>query len=264
MGKLLRPRDVLLLGLAGILDMVEEVRDPMQILSKGYENMYGFVPRTFKRGNYNHLVWRNLKTGYIEKVEKDGEIYLRLTSQGQKKIERDFPLLDLQRSVWDRKWRLVIFDIQEIDRLSRDRLRGKLKELGFGMLQKSVFITPHDVLEDFSEFIHSLNLDEYVYMLEVSKIIAGNSKALSRKIWKLDAINSMYKNLIETIESKYLISSHDRGNKLNSKEVRKLQQMYVEILLQDPFLPRELLPTDWKAEEAKKHIKKLVKYSKYE
>ena len=111
MRKLLRPRDILLLGLSGTLDLFEEIRDPFHVMSKAYENMYGWVPHKFRKHHFNHLVWRSIKTGYIEKIVKNGEICLRLTSQGNKKITRNFPLLALQKKPWDRKWRVVIFDI---------------------------------------------------------------------------------------------------------------------------------------------------------
>ena len=91
MGKLLRSREILLLGLSGALDLFEEIRDPFSIFSKSYENMYGWVPGKYKRHNFTHLVWRSIKTGHIEKIEKEGEIYLRLTTQGAKRITRDFP-----------------------------------------------------------------------------------------------------------------------------------------------------------------------------
>ena len=153
MRKLLRPQDMLLLGLTNILDLTEDVRDPFKIVSKSYENMYGWIPKQYQRHNFNHLVWRNLKTGYIEKIIKNDAPYLRLTSFGKKKIERDFPLLAIQKEKWDRKWRVVVFDIQEISRQTRERFRYKLKEIGFGMLQKSVFISPHNIAKDFAEFI---------------------------------------------------------------------------------------------------------------
>lgn len=257
MAKLLRTRDLLLLGLSGILDVYEEIRDPLQLVSKSYENMYGFVPKNYKRSNFNHLVWRSLKTGYIEKVEKDGDLYLRLTSQGQKKIVRDFPLLAVQQKSWDRKWRVVIFDIEEVQKHTRDSLRRKLKELGFGLLQKSVFISPHAVAQDLSEFIAYIGLSDAAYVLETSKIVVGDERELANKVWNLDEINSMYGELIKRIESDYLNHKRDRVDRLNTEKVTAIKQTYLAILLQDPFLPRELLPSDWNREKVKKLIKNL-------
>lgn len=274
MKKLLRTRDILLLGLSGGLDLFEEIRDPFQLVSKSYESMYGWIPGQYKRHNFMHLVWRSIKTGYIEKIEKESEVFIRLTSRGNKKVVRDFPLISFQNRKWDRKWRIVIFDIQEVNKTVRDNLRQKLKELGFGMLQKSVFISPHDVLQDVAEFTESIGLDSLVYVFETSSLVVGNVKELARKVWNLDILNERYldlKNRIKSIQSSYLISQRDRVNKLNTVNggnggkgkhedlISEVKRACLEIALQDPFLPKELLPSDWMGYEAKKLIKNLTR-----
>ncbi|MDP3733489.1 MAG: CRISPR-associated endonuclease Cas2, partial [Candidatus Daviesbacteria bacterium] len=270
----LNARDILLLGLSGALDLFEEIKDPLSIFSKSYESMYGWVPKKYKRHNFNHLIWRSIKTGYIEKIEKQGEIYLRLTSAGSKKIVRDFPLLAFQNKKWDKKWRVVVFDIEEEDRQARERFRGKLKELGFGMLQESVFISPYDITQDFTEFIGAQHLSESAYLLEVSSIAVGDIKSLVNKVWHLDQINEMYKKIIEKVKENHLIIYSGRLNKLNKDSGNKvkdgvikdmtikdraieIKRAYLEVVLRDPFLPKELLPSDWLGYEAKKLIKNL-------
>lgn len=266
MRKLLRTNDLLLLGLSNILDIFQETQDPFHIASNSYRAMYGWVPRKFRKNNFNHLVWRTLKAGYIEKVEKGGEVYIRITSQGKEKIQRDFPMLSFQQKGWDRKWRIVTFDIDEVNRQIRERLRGKLKELGFGMLQESVFISPYDIMKDFSEFISYYKLDNDVFILEASKIIIGDIGEFADKIWKLEKLNNKYMQIIKDVENSYLILDSGRLNKLNSKlgkkgkeKINSIRKNYLDIVLSDPFLPKELLPFGWKGEEAKKMIKKLSK-----
>ena len=266
--KLLRPRDFLLLGLANVLDFAQEARDPLKIVSKSYENMYGWIPGQYKRTNFNHLVWRNLKTGHIEKIIKDGEPYFRLTSIGKNKIERDFPFLAFQNRRWDKKWRAVVFDVEETNKQTRERFRGKLKELGFGMLQESVFITPHDIAKDFTEFIDAQNLKESAYLLEVSSIAVGDIKALVNRVWHLNKINDFYKRIIEKMEDNDLNSDSDRLNKLNDEDeskkvqdlIREIKKAYLEVTLEDPFLPKELLPLDWEGERARNLVKKLFNF----
>ncbi len=263
MRKLLRSRDILLLGLSGTLDLFEEIRDPFSLVSKSYENMYGWIPKQYRRHNFTHLVWRNIRTGYIEKIEKGGEVYIRLTPQGSQRIVRDFPLLSFQKRKWDRKWRIAIFDIEEVNRKLRDNLRHKLKELGFGMLQKSVFISPHDIIQDFSEFIKYHGLEDVVYVFTASNLTAGDIKEKANKIWKLDALNEKYKKVLEKgmeIKSRHLIKTHDRGeilNDENEKQIKELRNEYLRIVLADPFLPKELLPSDWSGYEIKKIIENL-------
>lgn len=247
MRKLLRPQDMLLLGLSNALDVFEEIKDPFGIMAKSYKSMYGMVPRRYKRHQFNHLVWRSLKTGYIEKIIKNGAPYLRLTSSGKDRIKRDFSFLKFQASKWDKKWRVVIFDIQELTRPTRDRIRKKLKELGFGMFQQSVYISPYDIGRDFAEFIETEHLDDVVYILEVSRISSGDIKTLVNKIWKLDKINEAYRKLIEEMVDNDVITINGRIKKLHRDKnfIRKMYEKYLEILMIDPFLPYELLPDNW-------------------
>ncbi|OGD29854.1 hypothetical protein A2833_01605 [Candidatus Azambacteria bacterium RIFCSPHIGHO2_01_FULL_44_55] len=47
-----------------------------------------------------------------------------------------------QPLVWDKKWRLVIFDIPEKRKIAREALRCKLKEMNFIKIQHSVWAVP--------------------------------------------------------------------------------------------------------------------------
>jgi len=84
--------------------------------------------------------------GLIETRVKDGQIYISLTVAGKEKAGY-FQINDLEikrPKTWDGKWRIVIFDIAELKKLHREAFRGKLKELGFYQLQKSVWLYPFD------------------------------------------------------------------------------------------------------------------------
>lgn len=273
MKKLLKPRDILLLGVGGFLDIFEELRDPLGIMAKSYEAMYGFTPERYKKHNYYHLIWRNLKVGYIEKIIKDEQVYLRLTGEGREKLVRDFPLLSFQKQKWDEKWRIVLFDIAELNRRKRDMLRSKLRELGFGMFQESVYISPHNFTKDMVEFLVARELSGFVYIFEIfhTQMAIGNAKELAHKVWNLDELNKKYLMLIEEVS--HLIGEHDREVKLNKskeekgekeerkeegKEERKgIKEKYIRLIMIDPFLPKELLPSNWAFSELKNIIRKL-------
>lgn len=82
------------------------------------------------------------RRGYLKIDQRGRQIYIRLTKEG-KKFAGKYQINDLrilpQRS-WDRKWRILLFDIPHFIRIQREALRGKLKELGFQLLQKSVWV----------------------------------------------------------------------------------------------------------------------------
>lgn len=254
MGKLLRARDILLLTLAGIGDLAQEIKDPMQLMGKSYETMYGFIPRRYKRHNYLQLVNRNLKTGNIEKIIKDNKPYLRLTSAGKSSLVRDFPILSLTKK-WDKKWVIVVFDIEEKTKSLRNNFRNKLKSLGFGMLQESVWISPLSIGEDMREFIHSIGLSQNVFVMEVSGFILGDPKQLARSIWDLDTLEEEYISLKEKIAklNQLIKNESDRINKSEAgvgkdriyellRSRRIIARGRLEFVASFPPLPRELLP----------------------
>jgi DNA-binding transcriptional regulator PaaX len=49
---------------------------------------------------------------------------------------------------WDKKWRILIFDIREERKTLRDKIRRTLTAIGFHRLQDSVWVYPYDC-EDF-------------------------------------------------------------------------------------------------------------------
>lgn len=251
MRKLLRPKDVLLLGLGGIIDIAEELHDPFGLMEKGTKELYGWTPKRYQHHNVSRMILRELKTGEIEKATKNGEVYLRLTSAGKERIVRDFPIFSLAKRKWDGKWRVVIFDINEINRLTRDLLRLKLKELGFGMLQESVWITPHDIARDIREFLEARKLKEQAFVLEISAVLAGEREFLVEKIWHLRDINSEYLEVMLMINNDRVV--------LSTSRIKEIRKKYLQILLKDPCLPKELLPEDWAGEKTRKAMRRLPK-----
>jgi phenylacetic acid degradation operon negative regulatory protein len=274
MGKLFRSRDILLLGLANLLDFTEEFRDPFHLISSSYKSMYGWVPSQYRKHNFYQLLSRSYKAKFIEKIEKNGKIYIRITSEGQKIIQRDFPMFSLQNRKWDQRWRIVMFDVEEVNKQVRDRLRNKLKELGFGMLQESVFISPHDILQDFIEFSESTGIEDYLYILETNKLIIGNEQEFANRIWKLVDLNEKYENLvsqIHEIRNEHLLSNSGRMKKSddqmgvkvrnvqeNVKNVKNVKNSWLRIIKEDPFLPKTFLPKPWYGDEAEKLVKGLT------
>lgn len=262
MKKLLKPKELLLLGLAHLLDLFEEVKDPFGIAANSYKQIYGWVPRRYKRHNFGRLVKRELNTGNIEKVEKNGSIYIRITRGGKEKIKRDYPMLALSDRKWDGKWRIVIFDIAETSKIVRESIRLKLKELGFGMLQKSVWVSPHDVIVDFREYIRGKGLEDSVFAFETSYLLAGDPRTLAEKIWKLNEINQQYEEVFIALEKlkRMYIELCDRNKQYTMEEKMEneftdLKIRYLQVLLSDPFLPSQLLPMSWSREKTLSLIK---------
>jgi len=104
----------------------------------------------------------------IFEKQKDGSEKARLTLSGKTHALRyQFNNLNIKiPRHWDKKWRIVLFDIPEEKRKIRDALRKKLKKLGFLEFQKSVFIFPYSCADEINFIINFFDIYDNVYYLE--------------------------------------------------------------------------------------------------
>ncbi|MDP2593931.1 MAG: hypothetical protein Q8P36_01145 [bacterium] len=111
----------------------------------------GFTPKNRNRFSYytKTVAGRLVTQGLAKWVKKDDRVYLQITEVGQRKLAFEgekMKLKDLKRR-WDKRWRMVVFDIPERRSNIRHRLRGVMKEVGFIRLQDSVWVYPYDCEE---------------------------------------------------------------------------------------------------------------------
>lgn len=103
--------------------------------------------------------------------DKNGKTIITLTEAGKKKVlECRFEDLKIQpMEKWDKKWRMVIFDIPESQKRARNALRAKLREFQFHQLQKSVWVHPYKCTDEINFIIEFFNISPFVRIAEVSR-----------------------------------------------------------------------------------------------
>lgn len=256
MGKLLRLRDYALVAAAIGGEIFEEMRLVGGFLPAVMQSQYGFVPKRYKRASYLATVSKMISTGDISReVDKKGRVYLVLTSVGKGEFERRFPLLALRSRRWDGLFMVVIFDIPEEQRVVRHGLRIKLTELGFGMLQKSVWISPYHFEEDLREYLVENGLKDQVFVLRARRLWLGNKTRMAERVWKLKKINRGYEKVIETLDK---VIVQGKG-KPAPAAVKKAYVLYLDTLATDPLLPKELLPSYWARGQAIDFLNEVMK-----
>jgi DNA-binding PadR family transcriptional regulator len=129
--------------------------------------------------------YRLKKAGCILMERKDHDIYISLTEKGKKMAGwLQIDALEIKRpKKWDGKYRIVVFDISQLKRIYRDAFRGKLRDLGFVKLQKSVWIHPFNCRDEIQLLREFFGLSEKEMRLIVAQDI-GNDKWI-RKIFKI-------------------------------------------------------------------------------
>ena len=107
---------------------------------KQFEGSRHFSDKQIKRALY-HLRQARL----IEYVsEKNGKTIVKITKKGESNLRAfaiDLIRIDKPKK-WDKKWRLVMFDIPMRFTKGREALRFHLKKLNFYQFQKSAWIYP--------------------------------------------------------------------------------------------------------------------------
>lgn len=249
--KKLRIRDRILLGFGLFYDYIGR---HMLLAARGSYKACLFVPPKNKKESIYNAVSQMLKTGYLEKVVKNGKPYLRISNRGFQGWQRDFSFLAMRDTPWDGKWRLVIFDLPEERKIRREALRRKLYELGFGQLQKSIYISPFDFVQDMAEFLERQHLLGYAFVLTAKHELMGSAKKLANRVWKLDKINKEYTKIMEGLEKLKAVKRKDKWQ----SHLRKLFFYLSDLLTRDPFLPKELLPEDWLGEKVRVKLISLI------
>lgn len=120
------------------------------------EHINAVLPLDPKR-RLRETLSRLKRKGLVAFKERGGKNYPYLTKKGIDQAKRlQLHRLTIKKPLrWDRRWRIVIFDIPHERRALRDSVRSVLKRLGFFRLQNSVWVHPYDC----EEIITLLKLD---------------------------------------------------------------------------------------------------------
>ena len=106
------------------------------------------------------------------RVEKDGAVTIVLTELGRKRaLRHKIDELSIAKPLrWDKKWRIVLFDIPERHKKAREALRNKLRELGFVQFQKSAWAHPYPCRDLIDFIVEIFEVRAYVQYLEATAI----------------------------------------------------------------------------------------------
>jgi DNA-binding transcriptional regulator PaaX len=145
-------------------------------LLKYVEKYIGPKPRLNRR--ISQAINRLRERGLVDRIQTDKGIALRLTKKGvdlaaSMEEEKQFEIRKPKK--WDYKWRIVIFDIWERRRGTRDRLRTLLQRNGFVKIQNSVWVHPYDCEELFVFLRTNLRLGKGILYIVAEEIEHDNT-----------------------------------------------------------------------------------------
>jgi len=157
---------------------------------------------------------------------------------------------------WDGRWHLLSYSIPERQRRLRNKLRNELTWLGYGSLNNGLWISPRDRCQDVQRVLDTLGIRERVEIFEARHIGFTAEQDLVQRCWDLKRLNEKYAEFIATYRSRYQADQQlvEQGGTLEPSACFVQRFMLIHEYRQfpfiDPFLPAELLPTNWLSEQA--------------
>ena len=106
-----------------------------------------------------------------QKTNRDGTVTFILSNDGKKEaLTYDIDNIKIIPRPWDRKWRIVIYDIPDKLKKIREIFRDHLKRLGFIELQHSVFTLPYNCKKEIDYIIEFYNIRRFVRYIEATHL----------------------------------------------------------------------------------------------
>lgn len=206
--------------------------------------LFGFNERAVRTA-----VFRLVKKQWLVS-EKIGRISdYRFTEESRERYFRaEQRIYNLQLREWDNYWSLVLLD--HIETEQKTILKKELEWLGYASISTNMMAYPDGQDQQRLHYLFSrLQLIEQmmVFKSELLPNVASNvNQLIVEKNWQLNDIKERYLQYLEYFRDIYQLLKQERPNTQQAFQIRTLLiHYYRRIVLKDPNLPLELLPTDW-------------------
>ncbi len=177
MGLKVNITDKFLWDVYSLLSDAEDILEPCL----RYPTMANYLPdshshlfRKYKKEKgakrFSRLIYYLKTKGYIRIENLKGKPAMMLTKEGIDKALMASFKFGKHKKRSDGKWTMIIFDVPQKHKKSRDLLRSILLNGGFKMFQQSVWISPYDNIEKVERLMGTHNLDRFVKTFLIEKI----------------------------------------------------------------------------------------------
>jgi len=175
---------------------------------------------------------------------------LRLTRRAEAKIYR------AELPAWDGKWLLLLSE--GMDKATLAEVKKQLIWQGFGTLAPSLMASPSQQLADVQTLLHEAGVAENVICFEAHSPLALSRAALRSRVeecWQLSEQNLMYETFIDSFRPLLPLLREATPAELTPERCFQIQLLlihfYRRVVLKDPLLPEELLPSHWAGQTAR-------------
>ena len=195
----------------------------------------------FSDGAARAALTRLVRRGLIARVRSGRLVHYRLTPRCERLlIEGDGRIFTLGRLPADAgPWTVLWHQIPEDRRLERTRLGRRLRFLGFGSVQDSVWVSPHDHSSEVVELVGELGVGEFATVFVARAGGGFGLPALVTRAWDLSGLAERYDAFCSGFE-RYLAPEIPLSDREAFLVRTRLMHTFRAFAQLDPELPDEL------------------------
>lgn len=153
-----------------ILDFVTRKPTMANFLPGAKNPIFDKYRKEAGRIKFNQLIYSLKRNNYIKVENLKGRKAIILTKKGIDKVLKASFKTEKRIKRKDGKWIMLIFDIPETYKKSRNLLTSVLHNLDYKIFQQSVWITPYDVSKETEKLLQIHSLDRFVKIFLIEEL----------------------------------------------------------------------------------------------
>jgi phenylacetic acid degradation operon negative regulatory protein len=199
----------------------------------------------FSHGAARVALTRLVRRGLISRVRSGRLVHYRVTPRADRVLAEGDRRIFSFGSPRDQgsRWTLLWHQIPEDRRLERSRLARRLRFLGFGSVQDSVWVSPHDHSDEVEELLRELGVSDSATLFLAHVGAATGLPALVSRAWDLSGLVERYEAFVAEFSRYVQPGSRGPLEDADAFLVRtRLVHLFRGFPFLDPELPEELAP----------------------
>lgn len=175
--------------------------------------------------------------------------YYSLTRSGWRSFEKAYQRVYAEpHQEWDGEWTLLVISL--IPNGQREGVRRELGQLGFGSIAPGIMAHPMPPRDALNATLQDLGIQSELVVLKARNDGLSTSRPLNRLVrscWNLEQLSAEYQRFLQTFRPLWRALRSNRW--LDPEQCFLVRTLLIHqvrrLLLRDPQLPAEVLPSDW-------------------
>ena len=208
-------------------------------------------------------VFRLVRDDWLQPTRHGRESSYQLTESGRRRFALAYDkIYRRQAPKWDGRWTLVALPINGMTRELRAHLRKEFEWQGLRQLAPNLLAQPQINWAALEEVLDRLNARRKLITCQVVESGALGTRSLAelvRSTWNLSELTKGYREFLRRFSALHQLTSDSHA--IGPQEWFMIRSLLIHafrrIVLHDPLLPAELLPTLWIGSEAFAFVAKM-------